>query len=429
MRMSNNREAGLARERDGKGMGPLKGIRVLDLTNVLMGPFATLQLADLGADVIKVEAPIGDLTRAIGPGISPGLGGMFLNVNRGKRSLAIDLKAPGGVDALLRLAATVDVVVSNVRPRAMARLGLDDAAFRKARADIITVSLVGFGQDGPYAARPAYDDLIQGASGVPSLIAKAYEGDPRYVPVNIADRTVGLFAVQAILGALFHRERTGEGQAIEVPMFETMVGFVMGDHLGGRSYRPPLDGGGYARLLSPKRRPYATRDGHICALIYTDKQWRDFFGAIDRPDIAERADRASIPVRLRHIDEINAEFSRIFAERTTAEWEALLGAADIPHTPMHTLATIQDDPHLKAVGFFEHVDHPHEGPTTRMRVAARWSRTQPEAGGPAPLLGEQSREIMEEAGFSAEEIDALFGSGAIKGTSTPKPGVKAQEVV
>lgn len=410
-------------------MGPLHGIRILDLTTVLMGPYATLQLADLGAEVIKVEAPIGDLTRAIGPGHSEGLGGMFLNLNRGKRSIAIDLKAPGGVDALLRLAATVDVVVSNVRPRAMARLGLDDAAFRRARPEIINVSLVGFGQDGPYAARPAYDDLIQGASGVPSLIATAYEGDPRYVPVNIADRTVGLFAVQAILAALFHRERTGEGQSIEVPMFETMVGFVMGDHLGGRSYRPALDGGGYARLLSPKRRPYATRDGHICALIYTDKQWRDFFAAIGRPEVAARPDRANIPVRLKNIDEINAEFSRIFAERTTAEWEKLLAEADVPHTPMHTLATIQDDPHLKAVDFFEHVDHPHEGPTTRMRVASRWSKTQPEAGSPAPLLGEQSRDVLAEAGFSDAEIDALLGSGTVRGVSAPNPGVKAQEVV
>jgi crotonobetainyl-CoA:carnitine CoA-transferase CaiB-like acyl-CoA transferase len=410
-------------------MGPLHGIRILDLTTVLMGPFATLQLADLGADVIKVESPSGDLVREIGPGKSPGLGGMFLNTNRGKRSLAIDLKAPGAREALLKIAATVDVVVSNVRPRAMARLGLDDAAFRAARADIINVSLVGFGQDGPYAARPAYDDLIQGASGVPSFVAAASGGEPRYVPVNIADRIVGLFAAQAILAALVHRGRTGEGQAVEVPMFESMVGLVLGDHLGGRTYRPALDGGGYARLLSPTRRPYATKDGHICALIYTNGQWQRFFEAIGKPDVAADPRYASTAKRLKVIDAINAEFARIFAERTTAEWQALLEAADIPHTPMHTLETIQDDPHLKAVGFFREVEHPHEGSITSMRLASRWSRSQPEAPEPAPLLGEQSREILEEAGIGEEEIEALFASGAVRHAAQPTRPAPKQGVV
>lgn len=395
-------------------MGPLAGIRILDLTSVLMGPYCTLQLGDLGADVIKVETPSGDIVRQIGPSRTPGMGGMFLNTNRGKRSIVIDLKRAGGRDTLLRLAATCDVLVFNMRPKAMARLGLDYEAFKAVQPGIVYVGLVGYGQDGPYAGQPAYDDLIQGAAGVPALVARASDGTPRYVPINIADRTVGLFAVQAILAALFHRERTGEGQAIEVPMFETMASFVLGDHFGGRTYRPPLDAGGYLRLMSPARRPFATSDGYICVLIYTDAQWRSFFAAIGRPEAASDPRYASINARLQNMDAIYAEIGRIFATRTTAEWRDLLRAADIANTPMNTLETIQDDPHLKAVGFFEEIEHPIEGAVTSMRVPSRWSVTQPEAGRPAPALGEHTRAVLEEGGFATEEIEALLASGAVR---------------
>ena len=403
-------------------MGPLAGIRVLDLTNVLMGPFATLQLGDLGADVIKVEPPEGDIVREIGPSRTPKMGGMFLHANRGKRSLVLDLKQPGGRDALLRVVRTVDVVISNMRPKALGRLGLGFEALREARPDIIYVGLVGFGQDGPYAAKPAYDDLIQGASGVPSLVAAASDGTPRYVPVNIADRIVGLFAVQATLGALYHRARTGDGQAIEVPMFETMTSFVLGDHFGGLSYRPPLDGGGYPRLMSRYRKPYQTSDGHICVLIYTDKQWRTFFDAIGAPERKADPRFASVKTRLRHIDEVYGEAGRIFGTRTSAEWHELLEKADIPNMPMHSLATIQDDPHLKAVGFFEAVEHPLEGPVTSMRVPSRWSKSQPEAGSPAPGLGQHTREVLAEAGLSGVEIDALVSAGAARDGRPASPG-------
>jgi crotonobetainyl-CoA:carnitine CoA-transferase CaiB-like acyl-CoA transferase len=413
-----------------KSMGPIAGIRVLDLTSVLMGPYATLQLGDLGADVIKVEPQEGDIVREIGPGRTAKMGGMFLHTNRGKRSVVIDLKRPEGRDALLRLAATADVMVFNMRPKALARLGLDYESVRAVRPDIIFVALVGFGQDGPYAARPAYDDLIQGASGVPALVAAASDGTPRYVPVNIADRIVGLFAVQAILAALVHRERTGEGQAIEVPMFETMTGFVLGDHFGGLSYRPPLDQGGYPRLMSRSRRPYQTLDGHICVLIYTDKHWRSFFAAVGSPERAEDPRFANIKARLRNIDEVYGEAGRIFQTRTTAEWRELLERADIPHMPMHTLATIQDDPHLKAVGFFEPVEHPIEGAVTSMRVPSRWTKSQPVAGRPAPALGENSREVLAEAGLSEAEIEALIASGAVRqhGAGAPAETHKQEAV-
>ena len=393
-------------------MGPLAGLVILDLTTVLMGPFATVQLADLGADVIKVETPEGDIVRQIGPGIAPGMGGMFLHANRGKRSIALDLKAPGARDALMRIAARADVVVCNMRPKALAALGIDYPDFVAVRPDVVMVKLVGFGQDGPYRSRPAYDDLIQGASGVPALLAAAGDGSPRYVPVNIADRVVGLFAVQAILGALLHRERTGEGQEIEVPMFETMTSFVMADHLGGLSYRPPLDEGGYRRLMSRSRRPYATADGHVCALLYTNRHWQSFFAAIGAADLAADPRFASVAARLAHIDEVYGTVGRLFLERTTAAWEALLRAADIPTMPMHTLASIQEDEHLKAVGFFQEVDHPTEGRVVSMKVPSRWSASQPVPGGPAPVMGQHTDAILAEAGFQPAEIAALVASGA-----------------
>jgi crotonobetainyl-CoA:carnitine CoA-transferase CaiB-like acyl-CoA transferase len=394
--------------------GPLTGIRILDLSSVLMGPYATLQLGDMGADVIKVEPPEGDIVREIGPSRTPRMGGMFLHVNRGKRSIVIDLKQEKGRNLLFKIAATCDVVVSNMRPDAMERLGLRYSEFCAARADIIYVGLVGYGQDGPYAGRPAYDDLIQGASGVPSLIASASRDVPRYVPINIADRTVGLFAVQAVLAALFYRERTGEGQEIEIPMFETMTSFVLGDHFGGLSYRPPLDSGGYARLMSEHRRPYATSDGYICVLIYNDKQWERFFALIDRPEAMADPRFKNHGARNRNIDSIYEELSVIFKERTSAEWTAMLEKADIPTMPMHSLATIQADPHLRAVGFFEEVNHPIEGVVTSMRVPSKWSRSQPVAGRPAPALGENSRELLQEMGLTAEEADELITQKVVR---------------
>ncbi len=402
-------------------MGPLNGIRVLDLTSVLMGPYATLQLAEMGADVIKVEPPDGDIVREIGPGRTPGMGAIFLHTNRNKRSVAIDLKREAGREALLRIAATADVVVSNVRPKALARLRLDYEAMRQVRPDIIYASLVGFGQDGPYAAKPAYDDLIQGASGISFLLAQSGDGTPRYAPVNIADRAVGLFAAQAVMAAIIHRMRTGEGQAIEIPMFETMAGFVLGDHMGGLSYSPPLDGGGYPRLMSRHRRPYRTSDGHICVLLYNDRHWHRLLTEAGRADLAADPRFTSYKARLRHIDEVYAEAAQLFLARTTEEWRELLARADIPNTPMHTLTTIQDDPHLRAVGFFREEDHPIEGRIRSMRIPSRWSRSQPEVTRAAPGLGEHTGEVLAEAGLSPDEIEALLSTGAVRGrAATPE---------
>ena len=239
--------------------GPLEGVRVIDLTSVLMGPFASQNLGEMGADVIKIEAPQGDLVRQIGPARHAGMGPVFLNANRGKRSVVLDLKSPDGMDALRKLIADADVLMYNVRPQAMARLGLSYEAVQAINPRIIYAGLFGYGQDGPYAARPAYDDLIQGACALPDLIARASGGIPRYVPNALCDRIVGLTGVGAILASLLARERTGRGDKIDIPMFETMVAFIMGDHMGGLTFEPPLDGGGYARQLSPQRRTYRTQ--------------------------------------------------------------------------------------------------------------------------------------------------------------------------
>jgi len=394
-------------------MGPLAGMTILDLTTVLMGPYATQILADMGADVIKIESPEGDIVRQLGPGRTPGMGGMFLNANRGKRSIVIDLKNPAGRDALLRLAAKANAIVYNVRPQAMARLGLGYEALAAANPSIVYVGLFGYGQSGLYAAKPAYDDLIQGASGVATLLAAAGDGTPRYVPITMADRVVGLMAVNAIMGGLMHQLRSETGQRIDVPMFESMTEFVLIDHLGGLTYDPPLDHGGYSRLLSRHRRPYRTSDGYICALIYNDKQWRSFADSIGRPAMLDDPRLASHAARHQYIDEIYEEVGRIFLGRSTAEWYELLERADIPVMPMHTLQSILDDPHLQAVGFFKTIEHPVEGRIRQMQVPSSWSASQPQPGGPAPTLGEHGRTILSEAGFSGEEIDRLGSEKAV----------------
>ncbi|HEX6959935.1 MAG TPA: CoA transferase [Ferrovibrio sp.] len=389
--------------------GPLKGVRVVDLTTVLMGPYATVMLGDMGADVIKIEPPQGDLIRGIGPGRHADMGSIFLHANRSKRSIVLDLKKPAGRAALLRLARSADVLFYNVRPQAMERLGLSYDEVRKVNPNIIYAGVFGYGQDGPYAARPAYDDLIQGASCLPTLYKLAGGHEPRYVPLTMADRVVGITALSNILAALYHRQRTGEGQRIDIPMFETMTQFVLGDHMGGKSFEPPLGDAGYARLLAPARRPYRTSDGYICVLIYNDKQWRSFFNAIGQPEKLDQDPRFSdLAVRTRHINELYNEIAEIFAGRPTEEWLRLLLDADIPSMPMHDLDSIFDDPHLTATEFFRLSVHPTEGVLRSMRFPATWSQSQPEPTRPTPRLGEHSREVLREAGYSDAEIARML---------------------
>lgn len=395
-------------------MGPLHGIKVIDMTSVLMGPFASQALGDMGADVVKVEAPAGDLVRQIGPGRHADMGPIFLNTNRNKRSLVLDLKQPAGLEVLKRLLVDADVLIYNVRPQAMARLGLDYETVAALNPRLVYAGLFGFGQAGPYAARPAYDDLIQGGALLPHLIARATGGPPRYVPTAMADRIVGTTAVGGILAALVARQRSGRGQRVDVPMFETMVGFVLGDHLGGLSFEPPLDGGGYARQLSPERRPYRTRDGYLCALVYTDKQWESFLRAVGRESLLAEDERfANFANRSRHIDHVYGELARIFEQRSTAEWMVLLEEADVPMLPMHDFESILDDPHLVATGFFQTNEHPSEGTIRTMRMPMSWSDSSPDPVRPAPRLGEHSREVLREAGYDDGQIEQLVARQAV----------------
>jgi formyl-CoA transferase len=403
-------------------MGPLQGVKVIDMTSVLMGPYATQTLGDYGADVIKVEPPDGDITRQIGPARHANMGPVFLNANRSKRSISLDLKKPAGRDALLRLAATADVLAYNVRPQAMARLKLDYESVAAVNPRIVYAGLFGFGQDGPYAAKPAYDDLLQGSSGLSHLIARAGDGTPRYVPTALADRVVGLSAVGAILASLLHRDRTGQGQRVDIPMFETMVGFVMGDHLGGLTFEPPLDQGGYARHMSPDRRPYQTSDGYISVIIYNDKQWNSFFDVTGRDDLRDDPMFATFAGRLANIDKVYGEVGRILVTRSTAEWMKLLVDGDIPVMPVHDLVSILDDPHLVDTNFFPITEHPTEGAIRSMRVATAWSKTPAAPSRLAPGLGEQSREILGEAGFNADEITQLVNDGVVRASTASRDG-------
>lgn len=394
-------------------MGPLSGLRILDLTSVLMGPYATQILGDFGAEVVKVEAPDGDVVRQIGPSRNQGMGPLFLNTNRSKRSIALNLKDPAGREVLLKLAGDADVLVTNVRPRAMSRLGLSWDEFADANPRLIYAALVGFDQKGPYAERPAYDDLIQGGACLAYSFVRAGMR-PAYVPSAIADRIVGIAAVNAILAAVIERSRSGIGQKVEIPMYETMASMVLGDHLGGLTFDPPLDKGGYSRHLSPERRPYKTRDGHVCALIYNNGHWERFFKAIGRPDMPAADPRfATFASRMAHIDEVYAELGRIIETRTTAEWLELFEAADVPAMPMHSFESVLEDEHLRATGFFKMVEHPSEGPIRSMGVPADFSRTPASPVRPAPRLGEHGAEILAGAGFSDEEISELLGKGAL----------------
>jgi crotonobetainyl-CoA:carnitine CoA-transferase CaiB-like acyl-CoA transferase len=387
--------------------GPLAGFRVLDLSSVILGPFATMILGDLGADVIKVEAPAGDTARYVNPGRHRGMSGTAVNLHRNKRSIVLDLKAPDGRAALLRLAATADAVFHNIRPQAMARLGLAYADFRAAKPDIVHCVATGFGGDGPYAGQPAYDDLIQGASGIAALVARRH-GRPDYYPGTICDKVTAMTAVYALIAGLLHRERTGEGQDIEVPMFETMVAFNFVEHVCDFVFEPPEGPFGYARMLSPDRRPYQTSDGYLCMLPYTDAQWRAFFAIIGKPALAEDARFASLTARTTNVNALYALLAEEVKQRSTEAWLALCNEHQIPAFPVLEPESLPEDPHLRARGFFERRRHPSEGDYLAPGVPVRFSASPGAISADAPRLGQHTREILQEAGLSAAEIDDLL---------------------
>jgi crotonobetainyl-CoA:carnitine CoA-transferase CaiB-like acyl-CoA transferase len=399
--------------------GPLNGVRVIDCTTVVLGPWAGQQLGDLGADVIKVEPPDGDTTRQLGPMRNPDMGAFYLAVNRNKRSIVLDLKQESARTVLLRLAERADVLLHNYRPRAARRLGLSYEMFRAVNPGLVYVGTYGFRATGPYADKPAYDDIIQAASGLASL-QSALAGEPRFVPTIVADKTSSMTLLAAVLAALYHKARTGEGQEVEVPMFESLAAWVMVEHLYGETFVPPVETVGYKRVLSPHRRPFKTRDGHLAILPYTDQNWRDFFTIAGRPDLLNDPRFKTLGSRLRHIDFLYGELAAIALTRTNAEWLAELDRHNIPGMTVNSLETLLHDPHLEATGFWQLVEHPSEGGMRLPGIPAAYSRTPADIRRLPPRLGEHSLEVLREAGLGAEEIDALLASGATR--SEPAKG-------
>jgi crotonobetainyl-CoA:carnitine CoA-transferase CaiB-like acyl-CoA transferase len=395
--------------------GPLHGVRVLDLTTVVMGPYATQILADFGADVVKVEPPEGDVMRYAWPFRHTGMGIIFMNVNRNKRSVVLDLKKEAAREACLALAKRADVLVYNIRPQAMARLKLSYEEVKKVNPKIIYAGCFGYSQRGPYAAKAAYDDMIQGAAGIPWLLHKQGAAEPRYAPMIVADRSVGQQVASAVSAALYHREKTGKGQRIDVPMFEHLLQIVLGDHLGGYGFDPPQGEAGYHRILAPDRRPYRTKDGHVCALIYNDKQWKAFFEIIGRKEMFSDPRFSSQEVRSRHYQEAYAFVADELQKRTTAEWLEAFERGDIPVQRMNSLDDIVTDPHLAAIGYLKTVEHPSEGRIKVLAVPSEWSESVPEYRRHAPRLGEHTREVLKEAGMADAKIEQLLATGAARG--------------
>ena len=398
--------------------GPLAGIRILDLTTVVLGPLATQILGDLGAEVIKIEAPDGDIMRYAGPSRHREMGHVFLNLNRNKRSLVLDLKNKDAAPVLLALVAQSDVLMHNMRPQAMARLGFGWERLREVNSRLVYCSAQGYGQDGPFADRPAFDDIIQGACGLVGLEA-ATGGEARFVPTLVGDKTVGLTMVYAVMAALLQRERTGEGQAVEVPMLETMTAFVMAEQMGGLTFDPPIGAPGYSRMLAPDRRPHRTADGHICILPYTDRHWKDFFHIAGRPELCDDPRLSDVQTRSQHVAELYALIAECVRDGPTAFWLEKLKSADIPSGPVNRLAELPEDEHLAAVNMFPRIDHPTEGSIRVVRPPVRFSGGDCSLRRAAPRLGEHSREILREAGFADDKIaDLLARKVAIEAAQT-----------
>ncbi|BBZ65264.1 CoA transferase [Mycolicibacterium insubricum] len=375
--------------------GPLHGIRVVDLTAMVMGPYCTQIMADMGADVIKVEPPAGDNTRYISVGPAPGMSGVFVNVNRGKRGVVLDLRTEEGTEALRALIATADVFIHSMRAKAIAKLGFDYEQVAQINPGIVYTNCYGYSRRGPEADRPAYDDTIQAECGLPA-VQEQLTGEANYVGTIMADKVAGLTALYATMMALFHRERTGEGQEVEVSMFETMAAFMLVEHANGAMFDPPLGPAVYPRTVAPNRRPYATKDGHIAALIYNDKHWNAFIEAVEPAWNSE--EYATLAGRARHIDTVYGLLAETLVERTTAEWLELFRELEIPAAPIHTPDALFDDPQLAASGLFETIDTQHG--TVRLPGVPTWfSRTPGRVRGYAPELGADTAAVLDELGM------------------------------
>jgi crotonobetainyl-CoA:carnitine CoA-transferase CaiB-like acyl-CoA transferase len=377
--------------------GPLTGVRVIDMTTVAMGPYATQILGDMGAEVIKVEAPDGDVFRYAAPARNPGMGAAFLNLNRNKRSIVLDLKRADERKILIDLLTSADVLVFNVRPHSMKKLELDYESLHELNPRLIYCGAYGFSEEGPYAGKPAFDDIIQAMSGLAALQGGHRASGPAYVNTIVADKTSGLTLAYSISMALYERERSGMGQAVEVPMFETMVSFNLIEHLAGQTFSPSEGGMGYERVLSPHRKPYRTLDGYLSLMPYTTAQWQRFFQIAGRTDLVTDLRVIEPSRRSEVIGEIYAIVAELVARRSTQDWLALLESADIPFAPVQSPEDLLADPHLSAVKFFQDQTHPSEGTIRTMAIPVRFSRTPGSLRRLAPTLDQHHDEIVAES--------------------------------
>ena len=389
---------------------PLAGVRVLDLTTVMLGPYATQMLGDYGADVVKIESPGGDSTRATGPAVEQGMAATFIGANRNKRSVVLDLKQPAAREVLMALTDQADVLVYNMRPQKMAALGLTPGVLRSRNDKLIVVAINGFGEDGPYGGRPAYDDIIQGLCGLASL-SELQGQEPAYMPTVIADKTCALFTTQAILMALVARGQHGCGAYVEVPMLEAMVNFTLVEHFYGAHFRPPLSEPGYARLVTKWRRPYKTTDGYVCVVPYSDQHWRKFFGEADRADLLKDPRFDGLAARTRNIDLLYSELAKCIALRSTADWLETCDRLDIPAAPMRRLADLEKDPHLAQTGFFTTLEDPAMGTLVMPAAPLRFDGAKAALTLP-PRLGQHTVEVLIQAGLPQPDIEKLLGAGA-----------------
>jgi crotonobetainyl-CoA:carnitine CoA-transferase CaiB-like acyl-CoA transferase len=391
----------------------LQGVRIIDFTSIVLGPYATQFLGDFGAEVIKVEPPEGDLFRSVRPGRSRRMGAGFLNCNRNKRSLALDLKQPGASDVVHALVATADVVIHNMRPRSAARMGLSFETLSKVNSRLVYAYAPAFDQRGRSADAPAYDDIIQAISGLAHLNANA-QGEPRYLPTIVCDKVGGLHLALAVLAALTWRNRTGRGCCIEAPMFESMVSFLMVEQLGGATFDPPLGGTGYERLSARNRKPFPSSDGYVSILPYTTAQWAAFFDIIGRPEEANSPLIQDPVLRSQNVDALYATIADVTPTRTTAQWLEVLRARDVPCARVNSIDDLLQDPHLNDIGLISTMTHPTEGALRSTRSPFHLHGVAEQQDLPAPGIGADARTLLREAGFSDERIEALAAAGVVK---------------
>ncbi len=398
--------------------GALEGVKIVEMTSVVLGPYACQMLGDLGADIVKIEPPGGDTNRNLGPYRNHSdMSSLFMNCNRNKRSIVLDLKSVRGKAAALEIMRDADVVVHNFRPGAMERLGLDYAAVSEVNPGVIYCATYGYSKKGPYGKKGALDDSIQAAAGVAALNQMVL-GEPRYLPTIMADKTTGLFVVQAVLAALFHKQRSGDGQEIEVPMFESLTSYVMVEHLWGQTFEPPIGKAGYTRLMAEHRKPYKTRDGlYLAVLPYWDAHWRTFAELSGHPELAEDPRFIDMGTRLKNINESYKVTGEIIASRTRQEWLDLLGDTNVPMMVVNGLDDLITDPHLVATGFWQEFDHPEEGRIRTSSPPMNFSETPASIRRLAPRLGEHSVEVLREAGVKEPMIEEMLAAGETRAAS------------